>query len=147
MKSQILKISQISSDQSVICILGSDILPENLELTDKEKEFVHKQLKAKEEYIYINSYTKCTYLVRIKEDIPHYKVREELRKTAYKLRKLIKRNNHSELVITSDKAYNGAELDFAEGLLLSFYSFDKYKTKAEEEDNKFILQNFFCTAI
>lgn len=136
MRSQILKISQISSGQSVIYILGSDILPENLELTDKEKEFVHKQLKAKEEYIYINSYTRCTYLVRIKENIPHYKVREELRKTAYKLRKLIKRNNHPELVITSDRVYSGAELDFVEGLLLSFYSFDKYKTKPEEEDNK-----------
>ena len=68
MKSEILKISQISSGQSVICILGSDIIPENLELTNEEKEYVQKQLKAKEEYIYINSYNKCTYLVRIKEE-------------------------------------------------------------------------------
>lgn len=136
MRYQINKISQISSNQSVIYILGSDILPEKLELTDKEKEFIYKQLKAKEEYIYINSYNKCTYLVRIKENIPHFKVREELRKTSYKLRKLIKGNNHTELVITSDKAYKGAVEDFAEGLLLSFYSFEKYKTKSEEGDNK-----------
>ena len=136
MKYQINKISKISQGQSVIYILGSDNLPENLELTVNEKEFIHKQLTAKEEYIYINSYNKWTYLVRTKENIPHFKVREELRKTSYKLRKLIKRNNHTELVITSDKAYKGAVEDFAEGLLLSFYSFEKYKTKPEEGDNK-----------
>ena len=132
MKPEIQKISQISSDQSVICILGSDHIPERLKLSKSEKEFAQTQLKAKEEYVFINSYNRCTYLVRLKDGISHYKVREELRRTSYNLRKLIKENNHSELVITSDKAYKGAIEDFTEGLLLSFYSFDKYKTKADE---------------
>ena len=136
MKPEILKISQISSGQSVICILGSDHIPERLALNKSEKEFAQKQLKAKEEYIFINSYNKCTYLVRLREGINHFKIREELRKTSYNLKKLIKRNNHSELVITSDKAYKGAVGDFAEGLLLSVYSFEKYKTKAEEGEKK-----------
>ena len=67
-----------------------------------------------------------------KTDLPHYKTREELRRSAYKLRKLIKENNHDSLVITSDKTYKGAVEDFAEGLILSSYSFDKYKTKVAE---------------
>lgn len=136
MKPEIVKITQISSGQSVICILGSDHIPERLTLTKSEKEFAQKQLKAKEEYVFINSYDKCIYLVRLKQGLSHYKIREELRKTAYNLRKLIKGNNHSELVITSDKSYKGAVEDFTEGLLLSFYSFEKYKTKAEEGDQK-----------
>jgi leucyl aminopeptidase len=53
------------------------------------------------------------------------------------LRKLIKGNNHSELVITSDKAYQGAIEDFAEGLLLSIYSFEKYKTKEDDDTKNF----------
>jgi leucyl aminopeptidase len=132
MKPDILKIKLISADQSVICILGSDHIPEWLNLGKSEKEFAQKRLNAKGEYVFINSYNKCTYLVRLREGISHYKVREELRKTSYNLRKLIKGNNHSELVITSDKAYKGAIEDFTEGLLLSFYSFEKYKTKEEE---------------
>jgi leucyl aminopeptidase len=136
MKPEILRISQISSGQSVICILGSDHLPERLTLTKSEKEFAQKRLKAKEEYIFINSYDKCTYLVRLKEGIGQYKIREELRRTSYNLKKLIKGNNHSELVLTSDKAYKGAVEDFAEGLLLSIYSFDKYKTNTEADKGK-----------
>jgi leucyl aminopeptidase len=136
MKPEIEKISQISPDQSVICILGSDNIPENIVLGKSEKKFAEKQLQAKDEYVFINSYNKCTYLVRLKEGISHFKIREELRKTSYNLRKLIKDNDHRELVITSDKAYKGAVEDFAEGLILSFYTFEKYKTKAEDGVNK-----------
>ena len=106
--------------------------PDWLTLSSQEKEFVKKQLLAKEEYIFINSYNRCIYLIRLKEDISHHKIREELRRTAYNMRKLIKGNNHSELVITSDKAYAGAVEDFTEGLILSIYAFDKYKTRTDE---------------
>jgi leucyl aminopeptidase len=132
MKPEINKISQISSDQSVVCITGDDSIPEGLTLSSSEKEYALTRLQAKEEFVFINSYNKCTYLIRLKEGVSPYRVREELRKTAYNLKKLIKGNNHSELVITSEKAYQGAVEDFAEGLLLSFYSFEKYKTKEEE---------------
>ena len=137
MKPEIQRISQISFDQSVICILGSDQIPERLKLSKQETDFAHTQLQTKEEYIFINSYNRCTYLIRLKEGIAHYKVREELRRTSYNLRKLIKENNHSELVITSEKTYNGAIEDFAEGLLLSLYSFDKYKTKPGKDDKNY----------
>ncbi len=132
MKPEILKISQISDGQSVVCIIGKDQIPEKLLLSKSEKEFAQKQLQAKEGLVFINSYDKCTYLIRLKDGISQYKIREELRKASYNLRKLIKENNHSELVITSDDAYKGAVEDFAEGFLLSIYSFRKYKTKAEE---------------
>lgn len=133
MKTEILKTSQMSPGQSVICIVGGDIIPERLALTKTEKEFALKQLQSKEEYVFINSYNKCTYLVRLKNGINNHKIREELRKTSYNLRSLIKGNNHDELVITSENAYKGAVEDFAEGLVLSFYSFGKYKTKSEED--------------
>ena len=136
MKSEISKTDQISPDQSVICILGKDEIPESLRLSKTEKEYALKRITAKEEYIIINSYYKHTYLVRIKEGLNVHKTREELRKTAFNLRKLIKSNNHPELVITSAKAYKGAIEDFTEGLILSFYSFDKYKTREENGDKK-----------
>lgn len=132
MKPEILKISQIIADQSVVCIIGNDNIPESLALSKSEKEYAKKQLKAKEESVYINSYNKFTCIIRLKEGISQHKIREELRKSAYKLRKKISSNEQQELVITSEKAYKGAVTDFAEGLLLSLYTFKKYKTKKEE---------------
>jgi leucyl aminopeptidase len=132
MKPQIIRISQLSEDQSVVFILGNDNIPDRLALSKSEKEFVKKQLKLKEECVYINSYNKYTCIVRIKDGVSQHKVKEELRKAAYKLRKKIKSNDQSELVITSENAYKGAIEDFAEGLLLSLYSFEKYKTIKEE---------------
>ena len=141
MKTKIKRILQISSDHSVICILGGDEIPERLKLSKPEKDFAVYQMKQKEEYIFLNSYNRCIYLVILKNGITHYKVREELRRTAYNLKKLIKDNNHSELVITSEKAYKGAIEDFAEGLLLSFYSFEKYRTKQGKDENKYYPAN------
>ena len=136
MKPEIVKISQISPDQSVVCILGSDHIPEWLKLTKQETGFAKSQLKTKEEYIFINSYNRFIYLIRLKDVPVQYKVREELRRTSYNLRKLIKENNHYELVITSEKSYDGAIEDFTEGLVLSLYTFDKYKTKQGKDDKK-----------
>lgn len=136
MGTEIKSINQISPDQSVICILGTDTIPSFLTLGKSEKEYARRLMKDKEEYIFINSYFKCTYLVRTKDDLPDFKCREELRKTASRLKKLIKSNNHKELVITSDKTFEGAVEAFAEGLILSIYSFDKYKTVKKEEDKK-----------
>ena len=137
MKPELIKTSQISPDQSVICILGKDEIPESLRLSKTEKEFVLKQLRNKEDHIFINSYFKCTYLVKVKDGLSEFKKKEELRKIASKLKKLIKANNHSELVITSDQTYKGAIEDFTEGLLLSMYVFDKYKSKKEEKRKSF----------
>ena len=136
MKSQIQKISQISSEQSVVYILGTNAIPVSLKLTDKETEYAQACLKEKEEKVFINSYNRCVYLVRLKEEVPHYKRREELRRLAYIMRKLKRTNNHDSLVITSDNAYQGAVEDFAEGLILSSYSFDKYKAKSPKEGKK-----------
>jgi leucyl aminopeptidase len=136
MKPEIQRISQISSFQSVVCILGSARIPDALNLSKEEYDFAQIHLTAKDESVFINSYNRCLYLIRVKDEIAPYKVREELRRTSYNLRKLIKENNHSELVITSYKAYKGAICDFAEGLVLSMYSFDKYRTQEEKDDKK-----------
>jgi leucyl aminopeptidase len=135
MKPELIKISQITTDQSVVCILGKNEIPEFLRLSKPEKEYALKQLKAKVDHVFINSYFKCTYLVRVKEGVPGFKAKEELRKAASKLKKLIKANNHNELVIASSHAFKGAIEDFAEGLILGFYQFDKYKP-ADKDDKK-----------
>jgi leucyl aminopeptidase len=136
MKTEILKISQISPDQSVVCIIGKNEIPEWLNLTKSEKEFASKQILVKDEYVIINSYFRITYIVRVNETDSDFKIKEELRKTAFNLRKQIRSNNHSALVIASYQVLKGSLEAFTEGLLLSFYSFDKYKTKKENGEKK-----------
>jgi leucyl aminopeptidase len=136
MKPDIKLVPNISPEQSVVCILGKERIPESLRLNKSEKEYAMKQLRAGDEYVFINSYFKCTYLVKVKDNVSEYKAREELRKTAFKIRKLIRSNDHTELAITSWEAYKGAIEDFTEGLILSFYRFNKYRTKEAEDEKK-----------
>lgn len=136
MKPEVSRITKIAPDQSVVCIIGKDEIPESLMLSKPEKEYAKKKILAKEDYVIINSYFKTTYIIRTKEEVPGYKVREELRKIAATLKPQIKSNNHSELVITSFKSIEGAVEAFTEGLLLSIYSFDKYKTDKKKEKNR-----------
>jgi leucyl aminopeptidase len=132
-KPVIKKISEISPGQSFVLITGNKKLPDGLSLSKAEKDFAEEKLKSKADHVFINSYNRCVYVIPLKENSSHHKVREELRRSAYKIRKLVKANNHKELVITSENAYDGALGDFAEGLILSVYSFSKYKTKKDDE--------------
>jgi leucyl aminopeptidase len=126
----------MTAEQSVVCVIGNGKIPGWLMLNQEENEFAMKRINEKEDHVYINSYRRCIYLVMLKEGIAHHKVREELRKEACNIKKLIKGNNHSKLVITSSSAYKGAVEDFTEGFLLSIYSFDKYKTKKDNGAGK-----------
>ncbi|MBN1108532.1 MAG: leucyl aminopeptidase family protein [Bacteroidales bacterium] len=134
MKPVVQHISQISPDQSVVCIVEKNEIPAFLKLTTAEKEYALRKLREEEETVFINSYFKCTYLIKLKKSIEHYRKREEIRKAAAALKKLIRSNNHDELVISSGTSDKEAVLDFAEGLLLSVYSFDKYRTVDDEEE-------------
>ena len=115
MKPVISRISRISPDQSVICIISRDEIPEFLQLTATEKEYARNQVLAGEEYVLINSYFKTTYIIRTRKFLHEFRIREELRKTASNLSKLIKANNHHDLVIASDQGLTGAMEAFAEG--------------------------------
>jgi hypothetical protein len=76
MKPEILKTDKISPGQSIICIVGAAEVPDMLKLSKTEKEYALKQLKADEEYVFINSYIRCTYLVKVKNEKSHFRTRE-----------------------------------------------------------------------
>lgn len=129
-------VSQISPDQSVVCIIRKDNIPDSLSLSNSEKEYALRRISEKDEFVFINSYYKCTYLVIAREDVSEYKCREELRKSAFNLRKLIRSNDHREIVITSSDVPEGSVEAFTEGLVLSIYSFRKYKTRKDDKEKK-----------
>lgn len=133
MKIQIKPVTQISPGQSVICIAGKNEIPPGITLSRHERDYAIGKLKEKNEYVFINSYNKCTYFVKSDGDMPGYRRLEELRKRAASMKKLIRSNSHQEIVITSDGLYDGVIEAFAEGLVLSMYSFDRHKTRKEDK--------------
>ena len=55
MRPEVIRISQMTPDQSVICILGTNKIPDNLMLSKSEKEFARKKLsenKDTPEWVY-----------------------------------------------------------------------------------------------
>jgi leucyl aminopeptidase len=134
MKYSIKQVSEIFPDQSVVCIVGNNSIPGFISLSRSEKEYAIKKLRADEEYVFINSLYKITIIVKLPANLPDYKCSEELRKTASKLRKQIKSHDLRELVIASYNAPGSSVLSFAEGLILSFYEFRKYKTVKEDKE-------------
>ncbi len=136
MKPVLSRIPKISPYQSIVCIISRDEIPEFVLLSETEKDYALKQVSAGEEYVVINSYFKTTYIVRTRKSLPDFRIREELRKTASNLIKLIRADNREELVISSDQETTGAVEAFTEGLVLSFYSFEKYLTMKGTDNNK-----------
>lgn len=125
---EIQRITSLDISKSVVCIISNDNIPEALNLSAIEKEYVEKRLFEKDEYVLINAYVRCTFIVKIKEGTSDYFRKEELRKTAYNIKQHLQNISQSDLIITGYDLFEGAIEAFAEGLILSFYSFDKYKT-------------------
>jgi len=132
----IVQLSQIPVNQSIVVIFGGEGVPLEVNLTPKEREFAEQRFKGGDGFVAINSYSYFTYLIRTKERGESYKTREELRKMAYKSRKAILENNHRELAIVSYNTYKGAVEDYAEAFVLSIYSFDKYLVKSQKSEGK-----------
>lgn len=136
MKPVIEIIPGYTENQSVVCIVRNKELPSFLRLGSSEKDYALKQLGSGDDTVVINSYSRYVYLVNSKEGVDHRKEREGVRRSAYNLKTQILSGNHQELVISAGSSYREAALDFAEGLLLSVYSFSKYKTREEEPAKK-----------
>lgn len=136
MRPSISKTSDISPGQSVVLITGKNEIPPIPGLGENERKYSLDQLEKGDESVYINTYNRCVYVVRLKTAKEQHIVREELRRSAYKLRKIIKSNNHPELVISSWEAYAGAVEDFTEGFMLSIYAFNKYKAEKDDSNKK-----------
>ncbi|MFN8239323.1 MAG: leucyl aminopeptidase family protein [Bacteroidales bacterium] len=133
---EIKTITKISPDQSVVCVVGGDSIPDSIQLSKSEIEYVSSKLADKADTVLVNSYFKFTYIIRVDKNKPLYQVHEAIRKAASTIKGEIKSNKHQELVITSDGTIAGAALAFAEGYILGIYSFERYLTKSGKEGKK-----------
>ena len=136
MKTELIHYSGETAETPVICITGENKVPDFLGLSDEEKDYVLKRFAEKKDSVFINSYKKYTALVKVNNTLPLFRQKEDLRKAAAALRDNIAEAGFSVVTVMCCGDNPHLVLAFAEGLLLSFYRFDKYR-KPVPGENKF----------
>ena len=98
--------------------------------TEAEKNFVNRKLEKNNDCT-VNKYPNLFFFFRIKAEKEHYLELEAARKAGSKLFDALKEDKIETVQIAS---FSDAKIGFAfiEGLLLSCYSFDKYKKEKDE---------------
>ena len=120
----------IMTDRSVVYIFEGEDVPNVVRLVSEEKSYAEGRLRKGDEFVVINRFNdKYIFLIKQPEEREQFRVSEKLRRIAYKIRDEITGNSIEELYVVSIDAYQGAEVDFTEALILSGYKFDKYKKK------------------
>ena len=132
-KPDIKKTLQISLTQSVVFIFEGEALPKRITLSNNEEKYALNRFEKGEDCVALNLYDKWIYLIKLKKKGELYEKKEWLRQQASKIKDFILDNGHEELVVASENVYDEAVADFAEGFVLSAYSYDKYKSEKDKQ--------------
>lgn len=131
----IKNISKILPDQSVVCIMGSEDIPPYLILSPAEKEYIKRSLADKPDFVVVNSYFKLTILIREDKKLSDNAQYEKLREASVKIVAELRSKKQLSVVLSSYMAREGSVRALSEGILLSMYTFNKYKSE-KDADNK-----------
>jgi leucyl aminopeptidase len=124
------RTNTIITDRSVVYIFEGEEVPDVVGLGSEEKSYAESRLKGGNEFVVINMFNdKYIFLVKQPEEKELFLIREKLRRIAYKIKEEITGKSLKELYVVPINAYQGAEVDFTEALILSIYKFDRYKKK------------------
>ena len=124
----LLKTS-IKATDNVVYITDNKWNPNNKDFTTEEIKYIKIKLKDKVDAIFLNRYNSIKIIVNLKSNTPLFKQKEHLRLSADKVCSKLEAEKVKNIVIFDKTNNNAFTLAFAEGLVLSNYSFLKYFTK------------------
>jgi leucyl aminopeptidase len=101
---------------------------------ESEQHFVERKLKEKTGIVTVNQYERILYFIEPTEDKESYLLREFYRKKGFELAGILRKEKLESVQLCTPGDNVQALLDLSEGLLLSTYKFDKYKSA--KENNK-----------
>ncbi|MHC2993137.1 peptidase M17 [Pontibacter sp. HJ8] len=128
MPTQLKYNTSVGKNTDVALIVRADQATALAELSPEEAGYVQRQLEAEAKIIALNRYTQRVYVVVAADAKTENAAREALRQAGYTLLKQLKADKVEELAIV-DRTNSQASLYLAEGVYLSNYQFQKYKTK------------------
>lgn len=126
------QIDEIPENTS-LCILYNELKDlKDILVSDAEIEYAKKRIADKKEIVVLNQYNRFVILVQKpkEDDVP--KKAEKIRRLGHEVFKITEENHIQDLVIENNTPSTANILDLIEGLVLSSYQFNKYKTKKEK---------------
>lgn len=103
--------------------------------SDAEQQYVEKKISDKSSLIMVNQYERMLFLIVVPEDKEGHQLREFYRKKGFELAGIARKEKLEKLQIGGSAGEVQFLLDLAEGLLLSLYDFNKYRSGGEDATN------------
>jgi leucyl aminopeptidase len=100
---------------------------------EQEAAFVKKRFSGKEGYVLLNRYDRRQWIVFVPEQGSPEEKMEKLRQIAFRVSGEVMKYGDTEIQVAARITEADLPLAFLEGLLLSFYRFDKYFTEKRRE--------------
>ncbi|PSR53742.1 peptidase M17 [Adhaeribacter arboris] len=141
MPTQLKHDTKIDKNKSLVVIIHSAEDLTGTDFTSEEQAYVKKQIDYKNKLITLNRFTHCIYVLVTTRKPAFYSYHEELRKAGFNLQKLLQADK-TEAIYLADLTGSKASFYLAEGLFLSNYQYDKYKT---DKSSASTLQNIIIT--
>ncbi len=126
---KIEKINKLEKHKNLIVLSKKQSKFKNLKFSKNELKYIKKQLEDNRKIIEINRYDYSIFVITINQDEEIKIQQEKARKLANDLFKILDDRKIRDLNILNDISKSKIALSIIEGLLLSNYSFLKYKTK------------------
>ncbi|QMU27898.1 leucyl aminopeptidase family protein [Adhaeribacter radiodurans] len=141
MPTQLKHDTKLDKNKSLVLIIHSAEDLSGTDFTSEENAYVKEQIGNKSKLITLNRYSRRIYVLVTTSKPAFYSYHEELRKAGFNLLKLLQAEKTVDIYL-SDLTGSKASFYVAEGLFLSNYQFDKYKTDKSSASS---LQNIIIT--
>ena len=141
MPTQLKYDSHLPKDKNLVYIVNPSADLNLTDLTPEEQGYLTEQIENKNKLIVLNRYLYRIYVVVTTPKPAFYAYHEELRKAGFALQKQLQADK-VEAIYLSDVTGSKASLYLAEGLFLSNYQFDKFKS---DKSHAFFLKNIVIT--
>ncbi len=132
-KPEIIAREKTEPAKSVILIAGSPDEALEAARDERERAFIKERLSGKAGHVMLNRYDHRQWVVPVPEKGTPEEKMEKLRQAAYGIAGEVVQQAEKEVQVADLKAAPAFSLAFLEGLLLSFYRFDKYITVKKDK--------------
>jgi leucyl aminopeptidase len=135
MELKLNKIDTLTADANILIIASSTDSLKKYDLSKDELDFVNKCLEDKNNLIQLNQYKRWIFVQVLPEKKSGNDLVEALRREASKLKSILNKYKIKKLVLVDSLDFTDYLLAYAEGIILSHYTFLKYFDKKEEKAN------------
>jgi leucyl aminopeptidase len=127
---EIKKILQIKTNDYVVVLLArGDESYEQYCQSPGAFEYVRRELSSDTKFAQLNDFKRLIFFVTVNDDNRDFREKERLRDIACDIHKQLAVSGAERVVVTSVSVPRETVLAFGEGLALSAYRFDKYKSE------------------